>query len=167
MPLRQIAIGMRNDVRCGGLIKIIWRDGIGMSLYSNGWSAADSCGRRRPMAHWQFLRPSSPTCSTASTGETRGIPGGQPAPDKGSILQESAGRVRDSLRVMDADLAALPDDIAALKAALAAERVRVREVLAERDAGAAALAVARAKASEDLALIAHQKLRIAHLERQV
>ena len=68
---------------------------------------------------------------------------------------------------MDADLAALPDDIAALKAALVIERARVREVVAERDAGAAALAVARAKASEDLALIAHQKLRIARLERQL
>src|SRR5450755_3039237 len=68
---------------------------------------------------------------------------------------------------MDADLAALPDDIDALKAALAIERARVREVLAERDAGAAELAVARAKASEDLALIAHQKLRIVKLERQI
>ena len=68
---------------------------------------------------------------------------------------------------MDADLAALPDDIAALKAALAIERARVREVVAERDAGAAELAVARAKTSEDLALIAHQKLRIARLERQL
>src|SRR6202034_2622167 len=36
-----------------------------------------------------------------------------------------------------------------------------------RDAGAAELTVARAKASEDLALIAHQKLRIAKLERQI
>ena len=68
---------------------------------------------------------------------------------------------------MDADLAALPDDIAALKAALAIERARLREVVAERDARAAELAVARAKASEDLALIAHQKLRIARLERQL
>src|SRR5262249_25416769 len=59
------------------------------------------------------------------------------------------------------------DDIDALKAALAIERARVREVLAERDAGAAELAVARAKASEDLALIAHQRLRIAKLERQL
>ena len=59
---------------------------------------------------------------------------------------------------MDADLAALPDDLDALKAALSIERARVREVLAERDAGAAELTVARAKASEDLALIAHQKL---------
>ena len=68
---------------------------------------------------------------------------------------------------MDADLTALPDDIAALKAALTIERARVREVVAERDAGAAELAVARAKASEDLALIAQQKLRIARLERQL
>lgn len=66
---------------------------------------------------------------------------------------------------MDTDLAALPDDIGALKAALTIERARMRNVLAERDACAAELAVARAKASEDLALIAHQKLRIAKLER--
>jgi transposase len=68
---------------------------------------------------------------------------------------------------MDADLAALPDDLDALRAALAIERARMQAVLAERDAGAAELAVARAKASEDLALIVHQKLRIAKLERQI
>ena len=54
----------------------------------------------------------------------------------------------------------LPDDVAALKAALIAERARGLEVAAE-------LAVAQAKASEDMALIAAQKLRIAKLERQV
>jgi transposase len=68
---------------------------------------------------------------------------------------------------MDADLAALPDDVDALKAALAMERARLQEALGERDVGAAELAVARAKASEDVALIAHQKLRIAKLERQL
>jgi transposase len=68
---------------------------------------------------------------------------------------------------MDAEFSALPDDITALKAALTIERARVREVAAERDAGAAELAVACAKASEDLALIAHQKLRIPQLERQI
>jgi transposase len=61
---------------------------------------------------------------------------------------------------MEAEFAAFPDDIDALKVALA-------NALAERDAGAAELAVARAKASEDVALIAHQKLRIAKLERQL
>ena len=68
---------------------------------------------------------------------------------------------------MDDDIADLPDDVDALKAALAVERTKMREVVAERDAGAAELAVARAKASEDLALIAHQKLRIAKLEHQL
>jgi hypothetical protein len=55
---------------------------------------------------------------------------------------------------------ALPDDVAALKAALAAERGQKLAIEAE-------LAIARAKASEDMALIAQQKLRIAKLERQV
>ena len=64
---------------------------------------------------------------------------------------------------MDGDIADLPDDVDALTV----ERAKMREVVAERDAGAAELAVARAKASEDLALIAHQKLRIAKLERQL
>src|SRR5271167_3481201 len=54
----------------------------------------------------------------------------------------------------------LPDDVAALKAALVAERARSLEVAAE-------LAIARAKASEDMALIAAQKFRIAKLERQI
>ena len=66
----------------------------------------------------------------------------------------------DSLLRMDADGGAIPDDIAALKEALAIERAKALEVAAE-------LAVARAKASEDSALIAQQKLRIAKLERQI
>src|ERR1017187_8506215 len=61
---------------------------------------------------------------------------------------------------MDAARDALPDDITALKEALIIERAKALEVTAE-------LAVARAKASEDVALIAQQKLRIAKLERQV
>ena len=31
---QQIAIGMLNDVQFGHLIKILWHDGIGMSLYA-------------------------------------------------------------------------------------------------------------------------------------
>ena len=61
---------------------------------------------------------------------------------------------------MDAARDALPDDITALKEALIIERAKGLEVAAE-------LAVVRAKASEDVALIAQQKLRIAKLERQV
>ena len=54
--------------------------------------------------------------------------------------------IYDSIVVMDASPEAVPDDVAALKEALV---------------------VARAKASEDAALIAEQKLRIARLERQI
>src|ERR1700684_3204049 len=61
---------------------------------------------------------------------------------------------------MDAARDALPDDINAPKEALIIERAKGLEVAAE-------LAVARAKASEDMALIAQQKLRIAKLERQI
>ena len=68
--------------------------------------------------------------------------------------------VCDSITLMDADAAALPDDIEALKTALLSARMQARDAAAE-------LAVAKAKASEDLALIAHQKLRIAKLERQI
>jgi transposase len=61
---------------------------------------------------------------------------------------------------MDAARDALPDDLNALKEALIIERAKGLRVAAE-------LAVAQAKASEDVALIAQQKLRIAKLERQV
>jgi transposase len=61
---------------------------------------------------------------------------------------------------MDADREAIPDDVAALKEALAIERAKNLEVEAE-------LAIARAKASEDGALIAQQKLQIAKLQRQI
>ena len=68
---------------------------------------------------------------------------------------------------MDVDLQALPDDVEALKAALLTAQARERNALADLDVVAAELAVAKAVRSEDLALIAHQKLRIAKLERQI
>ncbi len=49
---------------------------------------------------------------------------------------------------MDADLEALPDDVEALKTALMTARARNREVLADRDAVAAELAIAKARASK-------------------
>jgi transposase len=52
----------------------------------------------------------------------------------------------------------LPDDIAALQSALLAERARAARVEAE-------LAVAKARASDDQAVIAHQRLQIAKLTR--
>src|SRR3979411_2616056 len=61
---------------------------------------------------------------------------------------------------MDMASDAAPDDIAALKEALATERAKELDIAAE-------LAVAHAKASEDSALIAQQKLQIAKLQRQI
>ena len=61
---------------------------------------------------------------------------------------------------MDTPRDALPDDMTALKEALASERAKALDIAAE-------LAVALAKASEDTALIAHQKLQIAKLQRQI
>src|ERR1700683_3826432 len=61
---------------------------------------------------------------------------------------------------MDPARDALPDNITALKVALAGERLQALEIAAE-------LAVALAKASEDSALIAQQKLQIAKLQRQI
>jgi hypothetical protein len=53
-----------------------------------------------------------------------------------------------------------PEDIDALRAALIAERARTVQVEAE-------LAIARAKASDDAAVIAHQRLQIEKLSRQL
>ena len=61
---------------------------------------------------------------------------------------------------MDDDRDAVPDDITALRKALALERAKGLEIAAE-------LAVARAKASEDEALIAAQQLQIAKLRHQI
>src|SRR5690349_12029407 len=54
----------------------------------------------------------------------------------------------------------LPEEVDALRAALLAERARAARVEAE-------LAVARAKASDDAVIIAHQRLQIEKLTRQL
>ena len=68
---------------------------------------------------------------------------------------------------MDSRLGALPDDIEALKAALIAERSERITEAARAAYAEAELAVARAKASDDQALIAQQQLRIEKLTRQL
>ena len=68
---------------------------------------------------------------------------------------------------MDADLEAIAGDVEALKTALLAAWSHNRDVLADKAVAAAELAVAKARASEDQALIARQALRIAKLERQI
>jgi transposase len=61
----------------------------------------------------------------------------------------------------------LPDDIAALQAALLAEREKRLEEAARAARIEAELAVAKAKASDDAAVIAHQQLQIAKLTHQL
>jgi transposase len=61
----------------------------------------------------------------------------------------------------------LPNDIAALQAALLAERAKRIEGEARTARVEAELAVAKAKASDDQALITHQQLQIAKLTREL
>ena len=68
---------------------------------------------------------------------------------------------------MDSGGEAFPNDIAALKAELAAARDRHIIEAARATYAEAELAVARAKASDDQALIAHQQLRIEKLTREL
>src|SRR6202795_526382 len=68
---------------------------------------------------------------------------------------------------MDSGREAFPKDIAALKAALVAARDRHIVEAARAMHAEAELAVARAKASDDQALIAHQQLRIEKLTREL
>ena len=76
------------------------------------------------------------------------------------IFRESAAGIYDSISGMATSREDLPEDVEALRAALLAERARAARVEAE-------LAVARAKASDDTALIAHQRLQIEKLTRQL
>ena len=73
----------------------------------------------------------------------------------------------DFYQHMDSGGEAFPNDIAALKAALAAARDRHIIEAARAAYAEAELAVARAKASDDQALIAHQQLRIEKLTREL
>jgi transposase len=61
---------------------------------------------------------------------------------------------------------ALPDDVDALKAALLAERARSADATARALQVEAELAHARVQASDDQAMIAHQHLQIAKLQRE-
>src|SRR5476651_1327647 len=68
---------------------------------------------------------------------------------------------------MDSGREAFPNDIEALKAALVAARSKSIVEAARAMHAEAELAVARAKASDDQALIAHQQLRIEKLTREL
>lgn len=68
---------------------------------------------------------------------------------------------------MAADPEALPDDVDALKAALRAARVTCTDAMARALQVEAELAIARARASDDQAIIAQQQLQIAKLRHQL
>src|SRR6185312_11765691 len=65
------------------------------------------------------------------------------------------------------DVTALPNELDTLRAALAAALARADDEAAGRLRLAAELAVAKAKASDDAALIAHQQLTIKKLQREL
>lgn len=67
---------------------------------------------------------------------------------------------------MNQDAASLPEDVETLKALLVAAHAKVDVVRAERDAAVAEAAAARAKLSDDQAMIAYLRLEIAKLKRQ-
>ena len=68
---------------------------------------------------------------------------------------------------MAADPEALPDDVDALKTALRAARVTCTDATARALRVEAELAIARARASDDQVLIAHQQLQIVKLRHQL
>lgn len=65
------------------------------------------------------------------------------------------------------DVTALPNELDTLRAALAAALARADDEAAGRLRVEAELAVAKAKASDDAALIAHQQLTIKKLQREL
>ena len=145
--------------RRGDLIKVLWHDGLGLSLYAKRLERGRfilavggcRCGCDR-------IGANSATCWRRSTGETHNIHGGRGAPDRHSKklawCAETGASNRpfyDSISVMSAGAEALPDDIETLKAALVVARAEV--------------AIARARQSDDQALIAHLKLQIEKLNR--
>ena len=152
--------------RRGDLVKILWHDGIGTSLYAKRLDRGQvhlALGSGRCAVHYGGAD------GVYARGDRLAKPASNVAAAKRWLRKNVAasafcvitsGANCDSLRRMEADRAAMPEDVTALKEALAAERSKGLEI-------AAKLAVAHAKAAEDDALIAHQKLQIAKLTRQL
>jgi transposase len=67
--------------RSGSLVKILWHDGIGMSLYAKRLERGRFIGRRpRLVASFRSRHRSLLTCLTASTGEIPSRLGGRARP---------------------------------------------------------------------------------------
>ena len=65
-----------------GSIKILWHDGIGMSLYAKRLERAGSFGRRPRPASFRSRRRNSLICLTESIGEIPSTHGGPRQPDE-------------------------------------------------------------------------------------
>ena len=137
------------------LIKILWHDGIGMSLYAKRlergrfiWpSPADGIGRDHGGAAGLYARRdrlAEPASHLAAAG---GRLRAATRIDSADLVERGSGSAICDNRVRDDAPETLPDDIAALKAALTAER--------------AARQQAEARASGAEAMVAHLKLLIA------
>ena len=61
----------------GDLLKILWHDGLGMSLYAKRLERGRFIWPSPSMARLRYPRRSSPICWRESTGEIRNEPGGQ------------------------------------------------------------------------------------------
>lgn len=71
----------------GDLVKILWNDGLGLSLYAKRLERAGSFSRRRATAALPSRPCNSPTCSTGSTGVTRFTHSGRNTQDRGVLCE--------------------------------------------------------------------------------
>ncbi|WP_347403226.1 IS66 family insertion sequence element accessory protein TnpB [Limobrevibacterium gyesilva] len=63
--------------KSGDLVKILWHDGLGMSLYAKRLETGRFIWPSPAEGWWRSRRHSSVTCLKESTGSTRSAPGGQ------------------------------------------------------------------------------------------
>src|ERR1051325_4309848 len=76
----------------GNLIKILWHDGIGMSLYAKRLEHGRFLWPRQPTARWQSRRRSWLTCSMVSIGAIRGTRGDRRPPAELRQVDSAAWR---------------------------------------------------------------------------
>ena len=136
----------------GDLIKVLWHDGLGMSLYAKRLERGASCGHRRRTAWCRLPRHNSGTCWRVSTGGIRSGPGGLRWPADGGC-----GGVHNVACVWlnpAMSSGAIPSSVEldVLRTALATEQTARRE--------------AEARASGAEAMVAHLKLLIAKLRHE-
>ena len=81
----------------GDLIKILWHDGLGLSLYAKRLERGRFVWPSASTAPSRFRPRSSPTCSTGSTGVTRFTHSGRNARDRPSRRAYFAGGNRGSV----------------------------------------------------------------------